>query len=267
MNRSQTKKPSTVSHSVTSGITISSNVVDDIALAQITDIAVPTSTQIADTGALAIEISLSFAAIMVALAKEYRSIPFPPSIDWFQKVEALSLRIKALRLNLPTDNIPKGGCGGLRVRRRYSSTGQLPRGLSGLPDLSDLLLCADDLVDRIKVDSAVPDPDAPTIDPSIDELEEQGENLQEVEEEEEEEEEQQSTTAAKASSSTFSSTIPSENPTPYVIYPTIGGSLAQMSSIFSALSSMVGTNSMVTMESSASATVFVAIMNESNANI
>ena len=177
------------------------------------------------------------------------------------------------RLDLPTGHAPKAGCGGLKARRRDLSLAHVPRSLSGLLDLPDLLACADNVVDDVESAVTVRAPVAPIIDPLIDELEEQGQNLQKQEQEEEEEEEEEeqsdserrshhSTTAAKTTSSALSSKFTSAASNPYVIYPTIGASPAQMSSISSALSSTVGTQNMATMELSASATVFVAIMDD-----
>lgn len=205
---------------------------------------------------------------MLALAAEYERITFPPSIDWMNKLEALSSKIKALRLDLPPGEVPKAGCSGLKVRRRSLPTSHVLRSLSGLLRLPDLLACADNVVDEIESALNARNPVAPVVDPLIDELEEQGQNLQEQEEEEEEEDEQSaskksnhfSTTAAKISSSAFSSKFTSATSIPYVIYPTIGASPAQLSSISSALSSTIGTQNMATMELSASATVFVAVM-------
>lgn len=188
---------------------------------------------------------------MLDLASKYKSITFPPSNDWINKLEALSSRIKALRLDLPTSQVPKAGCGGLKARRRGLPTAHVPRGLSGLLDLPDLLACADNVVDDIESAFNARDPVASVVDPLIDELEEQGQSLQEQEEEEEEE-----------SSSAFSSKFTSAASTPYVIYPTVGASPAQMSSISSALSSTIGTQNMATMELSARATVFVAVMDD-----
>ena len=152
----------------------------------------------------------------------------------------------------------------------------MPRSLSGLPNSPDLLACADNAVDDIESSLNARDPVAPVVDPLIDELEEQGQNLQEQEEEEEEEEEQEqsaseksnhrSSTAAKKPSSAFSSKFTSAASTPYVIYPTTGASPAQISSISSALSSTIGSQNMATMELSASATVFVAVMDDYKAD-
>lgn len=173
--------------------------------------------------------------------------------------------------------MPKAGCGGLKARRRDLRLAHVPRSLSGLLDLPDLLACADNVVNEVESAVNVRAPVAPVIDPLIDELEEQGQNLHEQEEEEEEEEEEEqsaserrshhSTTAAKTTSSAFSSKFTSAAPTPYIIYPTIGAFPAQMSSISSALSSTVGTQNMATMELSASATVFVAMMDDYKAEV
>ena len=213
---------------------------------------------------------------MLALAKDYKSITFPPSIEWINKLKELSSRIKALRLDLPTGGVPKGGCGGLKALRRDLPTAHASRGIFGPLDLPDFLACADSVVDDIESAITVPDPVAPVVDPLVDQLEEQGQNLQEQEEEEEEEDEKlsfsekrdfHSTMAEKASSSAFSSVFSSAAPTRYVIYPTIGAIPAQLSSISRALSSAIGTQNMATMELSASATVFVAMMDPSKANI
>ena len=160
-------------------------------------------------------------------------------------------------------HVPKAGCSGLNARRRDLSLARVPRSLSGLLVLPDLLACADEVVDDIDLAMNARHPVAPVVDPLIDELEGQGQNLQEQEEEEEEEEEEEQS----ASSSAISSKFTSAAFTPYVIYPTIGASPAQMSSVSSALSSTIGTQHMATMELSASATVFVAMMDDYKAEV
>lgn len=200
---------------------------------------------------------------MLDLANEYKRITFPPDINWINKLKALSSRIKALRLDLPMGHVPKAGCSGLNARRRDLSLARVPRSLSGLLVLPDLLACADEVVDDIDLAMNARHPVAPVVDPLIDELEGQGQNLQEQEEEEEEEEEEEQS----ASSSAISSKFTSAAFTPYVIYPTIGASPAQMSSVSSALSSTIGTQHMATMELSASATVFVAMMDDYKAEV
>ena len=203
---------------------------------------------------------------MLDLATEYKRITFPPDLDWINKLKGLSSRIKALRLDIPTGQVSKARCGGLKARRRELPIAHVPRSL--FSDLPDLLACADYVVDDVESAVSVRDPVAPFIDPLIDELEEQGQNLQEQEEEEDEEdEEEQSATAAKTTSSAFSSKFISAASTPYVIYPTIGASPAEMSSVSSALSSTVGTQNMATMELSASATVFVAMIDDYKAEV